>query len=57
MEIDINTIRGLITAVLLFCFLGVVFWTYSGKRKSDFSEAAMLPLSGDEPSKAEEEQS
>lgn len=57
MEIDINTIRGLITAVLLFCFLGLVFWTYSSKRKDDFSEAAMLALTENEPSDAEEKQS
>lgn len=57
MDIDINTIRGLITAVLLFCFLGMVFWAYSSKRKNDFSEAAMLPLADDEPSVAEEKQS
>lgn len=57
MEIDINTIRGLITAVLLFCFLGMVFWAYSSKRKDDFSEAAMLALTENEPSDAEEKQS
>lgn len=57
MEIDINTIRGLITTVLLICFLGVVFWAYSGKRKSDFAEAARLPLQDDEPIRAEEKKS
>ena len=57
MEIDINTIRGLITTVLLISFLGVGFWAYSGKRKRDFAEAARLPLQDDEPIRAEEKKS
>lgn len=44
MEFDINTVRGLITAVLLMAFIGMVFWAYSGKRRQDFAEAADLPL-------------
>lgn len=48
MEFDINTFRGLITAVLLISFLGMVRWAYSSKRKQDFSEAAALPLAEDE---------
>ena len=41
---DINTIRGLATLVALIAFLGVVFWAYSSKRKSDFDEAVALPF-------------
>lgn len=50
MEFDINTIRGLITAVLLVSFIGMVFWVYSSKRKQDFADAAALPLADDQPS-------
>lgn len=41
---DINTIRGLLTLILLILFLGIVAWAYSSKRKKDFDEAARLPL-------------
>jgi len=54
MGFDINTIRGLITIVLLFSFIGMVFWAYSSKRKNDFSEAAALPLDDEQPIGAEE---
>jgi len=49
MEFDINTLRGLITAVLMFAFIGMVFWAYSAKRKQDFAEAAALPLDDEHP--------
>ncbi len=56
MDIDVNIVRGLITTVLLFCFIGMVFWAYSSKRKKDFSEAASLALLGDQPIGVEEKQ-
>ncbi len=37
-------ISGIVTAILLACFLGGTAWAYSGKRKSEFEEAARLPL-------------
>jgi len=45
---DINTLRGLITVVLLFAFIGVILWAYSSKRKKSFDEAAQLPFADDE---------
>jgi cytochrome c oxidase cbb3-type subunit 4 len=45
---DMNTIRGLITAVLILVFLGIVAWAWSARRKSDFDAAARLPLEEDE---------
>jgi len=56
-DLDINTIRGLITVILLICFIGMVFWAYSSKRKSDFNEAASLPLQDDQSTGVEEKQS
>lgn len=45
---DINTVRGLLTLLLLILFIGIVIWAYSSKRRKDFDEAARLPLD-DEP--------
>lgn len=45
---DINTVRGLISIVLLIAFIGLVFWAYSSKRKKSFDEAANLPFADDE---------
>ncbi len=41
---DINTLRGLSTLLLLVGFIGLVFWVYSGRRKRGYDEAAQLPF-------------
>jgi len=41
---DIGTVRGLITLVLMLAFLGLVIWAYSKRRKADFDEMANLPF-------------
>jgi cytochrome c oxidase cbb3-type subunit 4 len=46
--LDIAVFHGLWTAALLVIFIGIVIWAWSGKRKSDFDEAAHIPLD-DEP--------
>lgn len=45
---DINVFRGLMSVVLLFAFLGIVFWAYSKNQKKTFEDAANLPFA-DEP--------
>ncbi len=50
MELDIGTFRGVLTAVLMVLFVGLVFWAYSKRRHDDFSAAARLPLEDDEAS-------
>ena len=40
-------ISGIITAILLVAFLGLIGWAWSKRRKPDFSEAAKLPLEED----------
>ena len=45
---DINDLRGLSTAFLLFAFIGLCFWAYSSKRKKGFDEAANLPFADEE---------
>ena len=46
---DINDLRSIITVVSLVTFVGIVGWTYSGRRKAAFDEAALLPFTDDEP--------
>ena len=46
---DINDLRGISTAFLLFVFIGLVIWAYSSKQKKEFDEAANLPFADDEP--------
>jgi len=41
---DINTVRGLLTALLIVIFIALYFWAFSKRRKADFDEAAMLPF-------------
>ena len=41
---DINTLRGLATIVVMVTFLGICVWAFSSKRKQDFDEAANLPF-------------
>ena len=39
---DIGTIHSIWTVVLFISFIGVFFWAYSKRRKSEFNEAANL---------------
>ena len=43
----ITLFRSLLTLVLLVAFIGLVFWAWSSKRKTDFDEAANLPFTDD----------
>ena len=44
---DLNDLRGILTAVLLFAFVGVWIWAFSRRRKPEFDAAAGLPLEED----------
>lgn len=44
---DIGTFRGVMTALLMAAFIGLVIWAYSRRRHADFDEAARLPLEED----------
>jgi cytochrome c oxidase cbb3-type subunit 4 len=48
---DVGTVRGLLTLVLLLAFLALVAWAWSGRRRADFDEAARLPLDDEPPKK------
>ncbi|MFZ9406459.1 MAG: cbb3-type cytochrome oxidase subunit 3 [Burkholderiaceae bacterium] len=41
---DINLIRGLITAISLACFVGIAIWAWSPRNKARFERDARLPL-------------
>ncbi|WP_417704081.1 cbb3-type cytochrome oxidase subunit 3 [Pseudomonas sp.] len=45
--IDIGTLRGIGTILVLASFTAVTLWAYSGKRRKDFGEAANLPFADD----------
>ncbi|UVE19338.1 cbb3-type cytochrome c oxidase subunit 3 [Pseudomonas sp. LS44] len=44
---DIGTIRGLGTLVVLVAFIGLALWVFSSRRKKDFDEATLLPFADD----------
>ena len=37
-------IAGIVTAILLVCFLGGSAWVFSKRRRAEFDAAARLPL-------------
>jgi cytochrome c oxidase cbb3-type subunit 4 len=45
---DINTLRGLSTVIMLVAFIALVLWAYSSRRKRSFDDAAQLPFADEE---------
>ena len=41
-------IMGILTAILIVLYFGIVGWAYSRRRADDFAEAARLPLRDDD---------
>ena len=46
---NLSTVHGLLTLVLLIMFIGIVVWAFSSRRKKDFEEAARLPFEDETP--------
>ena len=44
---DIGTIRGLGTLVVMVAFIGLALWVFSPRRKAEFDDATMLPFADD----------
>ena len=44
---DINSLRTLVTLASFAVFVGIVGWTYSPRRREDFSQAERLPFEQD----------
>ncbi|RYD16920.1 MAG: cbb3-type cytochrome c oxidase subunit 3 [Lysobacteraceae bacterium] len=47
-------ISGILIAVMMVLFLGLVAWAWSSGRREDFNEAAQLPLVERAPARREE---
>lgn len=45
---EFGSIMGLATVLAFSAFVSVCVWVYSGKRASDFEEAANLPFADDD---------
>jgi cytochrome c oxidase cbb3-type subunit 4 len=45
--LDLGTLRGILTAILLALFVALIFWTFSSKRKVSFDRAARAALEED----------
>jgi len=45
---DINTLRGLSTILVMIVFIGICLWAFNGKKKKDFDDAANLPFQDDD---------
>jgi len=46
---DVNDLRGILTAVIFFAFIGIWVWAWSSRRKTEFEASAALPLEEDHP--------
>jgi len=44
---DFNTLRGLLTLLVMFTFLGICWWAYSARNKDRFEQDALLPFADD----------
>lgn len=44
---DIGTIRGLGTVVVMVAFIGLALWVFSPRRKAEFDDATLLPFADD----------
>ena len=44
MELDVNTLRTVMTVLAFIVFAGIWVWAWSGQRQQDFSEAAQAPF-------------
>ncbi|MES2352990.1 MAG: cbb3-type cytochrome c oxidase subunit 3 [Pseudomonadota bacterium] len=49
MDIDINTLRAVMTVLSFAVFIGICWWALSSKRATAFEQAARLPLDDDFP--------
>ncbi len=47
---DSGTASGVMTAILIIVFIGIIAWAYSSRRRRDFEEAARIPLEDETPS-------
>lgn len=41
---DVNVLRGVITAISLACFVGIVVWAYSPRNRARLEQDGRIPL-------------
>ncbi len=46
---DINSVRGLSSIMVLLAFTGICWWAFSPRRRKQFEEAANLPFADEPP--------
>ena len=46
---DINDLRSIVTVLMFFAFVGIVWWAFSSRRKDAYEAASRIPLEDDEP--------
>ena len=51
---DSGTISGIITAVFVLVFIGIVWWAFSKGNKRRFEEDAQLPFKDDDDTPAQQ---
>lgn len=44
---DMGTIRGLGTVIVMVAFIGLALWVFSPRRKAEFDDATLLPFADD----------
>jgi cytochrome c oxidase cbb3-type subunit IV len=44
---DVNTLRIIATLACFAVFIGILYWTYSGRNRARFDEAADIPFQQD----------
>ncbi len=44
---DSGTLSGIITALFIPVFIGIVWWAYSKRNRQDFEDASRLPFEED----------
>jgi cbb3-type cytochrome oxidase subunit 3 len=45
---DIGTVHGIWTLLMIVVFVAIVVWAWSGRRKQYFEQAARIPLDDDD---------
>jgi cytochrome c oxidase cbb3-type subunit 4 len=45
---DVNTLRSAVTVITFILFIGIVMWSLSKRRTTEFEEAAQLPFDQDD---------
>ena len=48
MAIELLDIRSLVTVMSFITFLGIIWWSYSARRKPAFEQAAYLPFADEQ---------